>query len=282
MIRLIIVAVFIFPFSALADPNPSILQITVPGGKFQLVNKNSFPKPQRDDSNLIKWQRRSCQQGSSNKCLSFADSMIGTAFVFIQENMILTSLHTFEDYLTEYWKIEDKNTDIPIPLVLIKDGGAVMFGDRTSDQAYLTKISDTARQRLLDGSQKANEEEDFVLIKLSRNMGPPLRAAKADVNVGQTVLVDGFVRHRFVNEWTSSGAIVSKTRFGISKAYWWDCGFSDTSWKLLQFANYDSDGGLSGAPVLNAAGEVVGIQTGYCNSNEMNFFIPISVFLKTQ
>jgi len=261
--------------------NPSIFQIHVPAGDFQLVNKNSFPKPERDDSNLVKIQRRVCQQTTNKQCLSFADSKGGTGFVFVRENMILTSLHTFADYLAQYWSLDNKNADIPVPLVLIKNGGAVMFGDRASDQAYITKVSETARRRLDDGTQSANEEEDFVLVRLSRNMGPILTPAKTEVSVGQAVHVDGFVNHRDVNEWVSRGMIVGKTVMGINRT-WWNCQLSDVSWNVLQFASYGNDRGLSGAPVLNDAGEVVGVHTGSCNSNDLSFFISIFQFLRTQ
>jgi V8-like Glu-specific endopeptidase len=286
MIRLMIAAIVAFPLSAFADTepsttNPSIFQITVPGSDVEVVAKGSFPKPERDDSSLVKNARRFCQQNSNKKCLSFDGRRIGTAFVFIQENMILTSLHTFSLYLPKYWTIEDKNTDIPVPLILIKDGGAVVFGDRVADQAYLTKISDTARQRLLEGTAGI-EEEDFVLIRLSRKMGPVLTAAKSQVSVGQAIHVDGFVNHRDVNEWTSSGSVVRKSVMGFKKDYWWHCNLSDAGWNTVQFGTYGNDRGLSGSPVFDAAGEVVGIHTGDCNSNDMSYFIPISEVLKTQ
>lgn len=47
--------------------------------------------------------------------------------------MILTSLHVFNDYLIKYWTVEERNADIEIPLILVRDGGDVVFGDRVGE-----------------------------------------------------------------------------------------------------------------------------------------------------
>ena len=58
-------------------------------------------------------------------------------------------------------------------------------------RAYLTRISETAKESLIDGTQLSKEEEDFVLIRLPRDVAPVLMPAKSEVAKGNAVHVDG-------------------------------------------------------------------------------------------
>ena len=103
-------------------------------------------------------------------------------------------------------------------------------------RAYLTRISETAKESLIDGTQLSKEEEDFVLIRLPRDVAPVLMPAKSEVAKGNAVHVDGLATFGIrPNQTNRAGLAMSEggrpevAELGAGRREWPEAGTDDVA-----------------------------------------------------
>lgn len=163
----------------------------------------------------------------------------GTGFILSESGYIMTNKHVVEDARTVNVTLNNGRTYKNVTIVGI---------DPLNDSAIL----------------KVDNPEDFKPVKIGDSK---------TVNVGQEVIVIGNALGEYSNSVTSG--IVSGTGRELVA--------SDSSGnayeRLTDMLQTDAaiNGGNSGGPLVNAAGEVIGIATAYASTSQtVGFAIPIS------
>ena len=163
----------------------------------------------------------------------------GTGFILSESGYIMTNKHVVEDARTVNVTLNNGRTYKNVTIVGI---------DPLNDSAIL----------------KVDNPEDFKPVKIGDSK---------TVNVGQEVIVIGNALGEYSNSVTSG--IISGTGRELVA--------SDSSGnayeRLTDMLQTDAaiNGGNSGGPLVNAAGEVIGIATAYASTSQtVGFAIPIS------
>lgn len=163
----------------------------------------------------------------------------GTGFILSESGYIMTNKHVVEDTRTVNVTLNNGRTYKNVTIVGI---------DPLNDSAIL----------------KVDNPEDFKPVKIGDSK---------TVNVGQEVIVIGNALGEYSNSVTSG--IISGTGRELVA--------SDSSGnayeRLTDMLQTDAaiNGGNSGGPLVNAAGEVIGIATAYASTSQtVGFAIPIS------
>lgn len=255
---------------ALAREGASIFRLAAPGGSPQILDHDASYKfnPDYVNAELVRRQKTACKLSTNDKCVYFGGTEYGTAFVFVRNDVLITSLHTFAEYLKTYWRISDSNHDIPVPLLLYGDENKIVFGNKNGDTAVLENISDDLKRLILsypsaeymsEGTSGLEERphSDFVLVRLARGVGAPLTAADVEPSIGLSVAARGYTSAFNYHLWRSAGAVISDS-----------CKIVPEAEVATGAADYENDNGLSGAPVFNAAQEVLGIHTANCGKGK--------------
>ena len=163
----------------------------------------------------------------------------GTGFIISEDGYIMTNKHVVEDAKTVNVTLNNGKYYKNVKIVGV---------DPLNDSAIL----------------KVENPEDFKAIKLGDSK---------TINVGQEVIVIGNALGEYSNSVTSG--IVSGTGRELVAS-----DQSGSSYeKLTDMIQTDAaiNGGNSGGPIVNAAGEVIGIATAYASSSQtVGFAIPIA------
>ena len=256
---------------AAEDSSKSVFKLETVSIYQGTLSKHRAQSWDKDDGPLDKASKAICRRTSYSVCLEFSGAIDATAFVFLQPNVLLTSLHTFQDYLRSYWgRVSDAITDIPIPLLLYADNNETLIFGKGNDFATLNRLPADAKTKILNGTFDENASEDFVLVSLSRSVGIPLQPSQRSSASLNVVGINGFDTAHYGNRYFAIGGIITTV----------PChGFDSASEQMIIHSSYESSNGSSGAPVLDQYGQVAGLHAGGCNVvtgiSDTSFFIPM-------
>ncbi len=163
----------------------------------------------------------------------------GTGFIISESGYIMTNKHVVEDAKTVNITLNNGRT---------YKNAKVVGLDPLNDSAIL----------------KVDNPENFKAVKLGDSK---------TVNVGQQVIVIGNALGEYSNSVTSG--IISGTGRSLVASDSYGSAYEQLS-DMIQ-TDAAINGGNSGGPVVNAAGEVIGIATAYASSSQtVGFAIPIA------
>jgi hypothetical protein len=227
-------------------------------------------KPAKGDSAMIKLQKAKCTLAQYANCPVLMLTELGTGFLAADGSVVVTTLHTFKNYLKARWQIDTNLNNMEIPLLISSDGGQVIFGNSADDRAQLT-VQKSGADLLTSDQLLDFPDQDIAVIKLSRAIGNPLKFASASLHVGDGVSANGYTLDDDMTAILKQGVILNKPKTSI-------CAFATQSWMALNVASYQTDSGFSGAPILNEQHEVVGMHEGLCPdpSGPYTYFLPIA------
>jgi serine protease Do len=166
-------------------------------------------------------------------------SAAGTGFIISESGYIMTNKHVVENAKTVNVTLSNGKTYKNVTIV---------GTDPLNDSAIL----------------KVSDPKDFVAVKLGDSK---------TINVGQQVIVIGNALGEYSNSVTSG--IVS----GTGRELVASDSTGSMQERLTDMIQTDAaiNGGNSGGPIVNAAGEVIGIATAYASSSQtVGFAIPIA------
>ncbi len=238
---------------------------------------------------IVKRQIQNCKKNGSEKaCSLFFTIERGTAFLAGQDGATLwTNAHLVSRFL----KLRAALAKQPIAELLKKDGRIAIFlfdqngklvFDPFEDYAAVTVYEEPSLISLLRGDWYA-EDTDFVGIKLGREIGIPLKIGRVPTT-NQLLYRPGFAgctgcpsnpnqTDPLLNNDRGSG------KNSVGQGMYWTAGRSQsinsinsfldikniqTMFKIDQmiFFGADAQVGFSGGPILNEAGEAVGVFAG--------------------
>lgn len=163
----------------------------------------------------------------------------GTGFIISESGYIMTNKHVVEDAKTVNITLSNGKTYKNVKVV---------GTDPLNDSAIL----------------KVDNPENFKAVKLGDSK---------TINVGQQVIVIGNALGEYSNSVTSG--IISGTGRSLTASDSTGSAYEQLS-DMIQ-TDAAINGGNSGGPVVNAAGEVIGIATAYASSSQtVGFAIPIA------
>jgi hypothetical protein len=223
-------------------------------------------------------------------CPVFTENSEGSAFVIGDGASLMTAAHVVEHVMD----IVEQSAEVPKSLQFVKHQRVLIFIFNSSGQLVVDPffepitLEKAPRETYVARIRKNfyAEDSDYVTLRLSKPLGKPLHFAAAKPIVGQRVFVLGYAactgcampdnpeisaldladRSPAPNS-DGKGLKVSFGRvvpdLGLSDFFGMNPG-SLRFWELqsMLFSSADTQHGQSGGPVLNEAGEVVGVHGG--------------------
>ncbi len=222
---------------------------------------------------IYRFQLLECVRLKQADCRLFDGISYGTAFVTGDGLDVRTALHIVEAPTKEIYASRMVNR---IPMVLIDGTGRIVAGPQELN-ARIVAIPPNALNIDPYGKDLGKFSHDQVVIRIDKKIAPPIPLASARPPVGQEIFIAGIPKATddrsvyFAPD--SDGISVRVSRGTILSAEQMNQRYRLTGSTLTpeQLAAFTHDGilntadgtpRLSGAPMLNARGEVLGIYTG--------------------
>jgi len=183
----------------------------------------------------------------------------GTGFIVRADGLAVTNKHVVVDTEADYTALTNEGTEYDVEII-----SRDPLNDLAVIQLHVKKT---------DGSTESRSEEDKVFGDKPENLPAAVLGDSLTLQVGQHVLAIGNARGEYVNSVTSG--IVSAIGRQIQAS---DKGgqFRETLSDLIQ-TDAAINFGNSGGPLVNLAGEVIGVNTAIDEgANGVGFAIPVS------
>jgi hypothetical protein len=265
MLKILLITLIIAPWPAFAGARAPVYNLNTPMGQPALQNASWAAKVLPGEDAMIKMEKSTCRSANLSQCPDFNDAQLGTLF-FIAPDLALTTLHSFKDYLRARATLDGKFDNVEVPAVISRDGGKVIFGDQPGDRAYVSALYPEAKQSVMNDSLNFNYEHDLAYLRVSRPIGTVVTLGKRRATTDQRVTAVGFSESDQSGVRNFDGIVLAKPDAPL-------CDASPAGFAKIQYANYEPHFGLSGAPVFNANGEVIGMHIASCRS--FSIFMPI-------
>lgn len=266
---------------AVLKARPKIFQIQMP---YYYKIKNKDFKDYQELKNLPETGKKAldvCVRDNESYCIVEILTQIGTAFLDTDPSALWTNCHVVSNWMenkinpSTFSKTSELFSAVrlmSLPLKLIDhEGKVVIDGTTHTKSAFIDAFS---RLRIAEGwSNRCNGYDDLVKIKLSRPLAKTgLEITRENSLNGDLLYIGGVPQPtlRVVDEVDMSsdgenfywafGEFFDKNSEAF-KQYFPKMNFAFSGYKQAFFA--DGAQGLSGSPVLNAFGKVVGIYQAY-------------------
>jgi len=259
---------------AFALDKSAVLNLHTPlGSSPTLESARWSARTAKGDDPMTISEKKACRDANLAECPTFTDLQLGSVF-FLEPDLILTTLHGFKDYMRARLAIEPTFKNVQVPVTIYADGGRIVFGNQPNDFARITPLLDAAQTSVENDSLDSDLENDLAYVRLSRPIGKPVTVSRDTLSVGQSVTAIGYTNDDQTHANYFRGEVVQKPSDS-------PCKTSEAGYRKIQYASYSNESGMSGAPVINAAGEVIGVHLGNCASQGARYslFMPISEIL---
>jgi hypothetical protein len=273
-----------------ADPNKIVvMDLTDP--KFKDIDQkvDAVTKLDANEKTVIKNQIQRCRRdGIDKQCPVFFTMEKATAFLVGGDgSYLLTNAHVVNGFLKMVSALQNKSvlellkSQQRILIYLFDQSGKLIF-DPYLNQANVIKYGEPSQLAIMQSSWYA-EDSDYAVLKLSKVIGQPLKVAKS-FKAGEVVYHTGFAACTGCDSApNTTDAELNRDRSpkpnSTGVGYYWTAGnlqsaataraFINADWYLnlarlndMLFFNADAQVGMSGGPILNQAGEVVGVFAG--------------------
>lgn len=271
----------------------SVLQIVVPNPEGRSLNTFQVPSPEytalkkrfinyknmsATSRKMIGAQIKFCDEQNLKSCDIYLNSHAATGF--IMNGAFWTNAHVVESYLDQLKNLNDRL------LIFIFNKNDELILNPLVDPVYLQKLP-ALNERARQLGSFYSEETDFVAFKIPKLLAPSLNAApdKNSTLLSQDLYIPGFPactncsealsgqdsndllnRFPFPNSTGQGLRVTHGPRLNLTAAANLLGVPLDSLSRLagqgLMFIESDSRQGMSGAPILNSQGQVIGIFSG--------------------
>lgn len=183
----------------------------------------------------------------------------GTGFIIETDGLSLTNKHVVADTAADYTAITNDGKEYDVEII---------SRDPANDLAVIRLHEKTGEE---DGNRKTGEEKDFG--PKPENLPVIVFGDSSKLKVGQKVFAIGNARGEYENSVTAG--IISAVGRDITASG----GFGTASETLSGLIQTDAaiNFGNSGGPLINAIGEVIGVNTAIdASANGIGFAIPVN------
>lgn len=268
-----------------------IVDITSDAQKSSLLNFiNTLPQPygEKDKTVMRAFVKKCEREGTKDQCVVPTSLNSGSGFITGSGSTFWTNAHVIEKMLkskavTNETQISDLlNSSNNMPIFIFDKNGDLVF-DGLEEQVKFKATPALTNLTAAEGNFFAIDS-DYVAIDLQKTLGTPLKVAQHKSLSGERISIIGYPactgcqapegmdqieyidRGSNMNaedclEKITTGLVMSAENFG---------NFAQVNRSLINMidqeafiaSNADSQHGMSGGPILNQSGEVVGIHTG--------------------
>ncbi len=229
-----------------------------------------------------------CLNTGLKSCTFPIMSLQATGFLDTEGSGLWTNCHVIDGWIRYqkqlmFWshnsqKLLKNIKKIPVPIKVFTEGGAQL--NYKTDQ-FLVSLASVIDDNDIESSG-CNYRNDVVLLKTARKLGTGIPWLKSDINeVIHSEDQRSFIGGYPLPEGRLKNIIKNLSKTGTTQTYFWTIGEIETQSKFIERLlklsknpdNYlfaasgaykllmtnDSSVGMSGSPILNASGEVMGI-----------------------